>query len=258
MERLYISYPEFKLGEIIDPEEANTNNSDISFKVNEAVDRLNSLLGTGNPDDPDGGFIELTIRGNIVKINPIEPFPADNVEDFLNQLMGRLYSSIVTESGASLIRTPEIEGISGTTVEAQLKALHELITFVEEDGEEEAGALLEQHKASGDHDERYYTKTESDENVSDLTIKVEDAVTAIEVTKDRVDKITEQIAPGEKGVVISKIRVVLEDPVDATTGEIWMIGQEGEETILPDPVEPDEPEEEGEPDPEVPEEEGGG
>lgn len=232
MERLFISYPEFRLGEIIDPEEANTNNADITLKVNQLVDRLNSLLGSGGGED--GGIIEISIRGNIVKINPIEPFPADNVESFLNELMERLRSEEVGSSGASLVGTPAVEGLSGVTVEDQLRALYDLVVRLDEEDKESSGALLEQHKASGDHDHRYYKKSESDEKVKELTTNVNTAL-------ETVTKITEQIAPGTEGVVISKLRVVLEDPVDATTGEIWIIGQPGEETPMVDLTKPEEP-----------------
>jgi len=41
MDYLVVSYPNFVLGQIIDPEEANQNNTDITSKVNEVVDGVN-------------------------------------------------------------------------------------------------------------------------------------------------------------------------------------------------------------------------
>lgn len=240
MERLFIPYPEFKLGEIIDPEETNSNNADIMFKVNQIVDKLNSIFVD---DGGEGGIVDVEIRGNVVKIKPIAPFTSDNVEDFLTELMSRLKSFEEGGSGASLIGSEELEGIDGNNVQAHLKGLYDLV--IELTSDENINAALEQHKSSGDHDERYYKKDEIDGVVEEVDSKlnnfeqrIENIPTDIGTSLEKFEQFIKNIiGEGEDvSLSINTLRVLDEDPPEPKVGEIWMLsyipdleGDSGEE-----------------------------
>lgn len=212
MEKIYLSYPDFKWGETIDPEEIDVNNADIVAKINEVVDMLNSLF-----ENEDGGVVEIELRGSVVKITPIEPFTSDNVEDFLGELITRLRSNIEGVSGASLIGSSEIVGISGSNVQDQLKSLHELVKTIVAEGSTSAELAL--HIKSDDHDERYYTKTEIDTTMDTLDGVLEDVNADLTALDTRLK--TLESKPGGGGMSIIDVRE--SDPIVPIVGQMWMV-----------------------------------
>lgn len=114
MDELQIPYPDFQLGEIIDPEQHDLNNRYIQTKINEFVTFANTLTGSA------GGASTITVA-------PIAPFTSTNVQAVLNDLIARIQATQVGISGSSLVGTPALVKLAGTTVEAQLKALDNLL-----------------------------------------------------------------------------------------------------------------------------------
>ena len=162
MERFEISFPEFRLGDIIDPDEANTNNADISFKLNEIIDALNSLWNDG-----EGGTSIINIRGNVIDIKKIEGFESESVEDFLNELVTKLASTEEGASGASIIGVAPSHDMQGSTVEERFRSLHD-------------------HVESG------------------------------------LQGIMNEVGE-DGGIVVTRLRVLKENPRNPSVGEIWMI-----------------------------------
>lgn len=248
LEKLFLSYPDFKWGETIDPEEVDTNNGEITFKVNQLIDYFNSLIVVEPDDDGDvegepgedgsPGFISINIRGNVVKIRPIAPFDADNVEDYLNKLSERLQSTLIDESGATFIGASEIDGIEGNTVQEQLQAIYTLVKTIVADGATSAELAL--HIKSGDHDERYYKKAEVDEKVEGFTNELElldERVTTstealnlnIDANKSTLLMMDERVKVLEEfGSGGGLIPVLDADPVDPLIGQMWMLMSWGE------------------------------
>ena len=123
--QITIPYNSFLLGEVIDPDHANTNNAEVAYKINQLINKLNSVFvdETGLPTD------FAVIKGSIVEITPIQPFVSDNIEDFLNELTARLISKVAF-SGASLIGSIPITGLTGDTVETQIQSLYTLLDAI--------------------------------------------------------------------------------------------------------------------------------
>lgn len=112
MDELRIPYPDFKLGEVIDPEQHDLNNGYIQIKVNELVDFANLILVNGASEIP---------------IVPPTDFTATNVKVLFDEIIARLKSVTVETSGAKFIGTPALNRITGTDVESQLKFINDLI-----------------------------------------------------------------------------------------------------------------------------------
>ncbi len=73
-----ISFPEFKLNDIIDPDEANANNADI-------VNKTNEIINESNEQDDRISEAEHTIASNINRIVAVEntlPNKADKVDTY--------------------------------------------------------------------------------------------------------------------------------------------------------------------------------
>jgi len=117
---LEISYPNFVLGAIIDPEEVNQNNHEFLTKINSLVTAVNT---------------------NEASITNLTTIKADKtyVDNKFNELAG-----------------------AGRTTETIKSNADNLIN----------------HKTSGDHDARYYTKAEINNTISTLATKSENALKA--------------------------------------------------------------------------------
>ncbi len=62
IDSLIISYPNFTLGAIIDPEQANQNNSDIVNKTNDLIDAVNgNLINFVLGEIPDGTMTDVKL-----------------------------------------------------------------------------------------------------------------------------------------------------------------------------------------------------
>lgn len=202
LQRLVLPYPEFRLGEVISPDEANANNGDIKIKIDEVMDFLSSITTEGED------IAQIHIRGNAVEIVPIAPFASDNIEGALKELIERIRSTVLDASGADLVGSTAIDGIQGLTVQAQLNDLGRLIMNLSTDTV--TSGDFELHKESGDHDHRYFTKTETE---------------TMFYTQEAVDtKLTEfRTELDDETFTASHIEVRDADPVNPSEGRIWLL-----------------------------------
>lgn len=107
---LRIPYPDFKMGDMIDPEQHDMNNLYIQLKVNSIVELCNKITG----EDPSG-----VTGAELMALKPIAPFTETKIQTFLQALINRLQAS-TGATGANLIGTTAKIKLTGTNVEAQL------------------------------------------------------------------------------------------------------------------------------------------
>ena len=113
-----IPYPDFKLHEIIEPDEFDVNNDALSNKINEIVDVVNQVL-----DGVDSG----SSGADLISLTPIAPFASNKLQSFLQEVITRLRSTTSGTSGSEFIGASAITGVTGTTVRAQLASLKTLL-----------------------------------------------------------------------------------------------------------------------------------
>lgn len=111
---LRIPYPDFKMGDLIDPEQHDMNNLYIQNKVNNLVDFVNALTGD-IPGDQTGA--------ELISIKPVPPFTETKLQAFLDALLVRLTSITAPNSGASLIGTAPGTILTGATVAQKFSQL---------------------------------------------------------------------------------------------------------------------------------------
>lgn len=114
IEDLYLPYPDFKLQEIIDPEQFDINNEYTVIKMNEVLSILNQLINSTTDGESGADLVNLT---------PITGFVSIKLQAFLEEIIAKLESS----TGSTIIGTPLNEGVSGTNVNAQLRSLKVLL-----------------------------------------------------------------------------------------------------------------------------------
>lgn len=114
---LQIPYPDFEMGQIIEPDHTDLNNLYIQSKINDVILLINKL--TDSVKDGDSGADKIALT-------PITPFVSTKVQAFLEEVIARLSSTTNGTSGADFIAATAIPGITGTTVMAQLKSLKAL------------------------------------------------------------------------------------------------------------------------------------
>lgn len=114
---LRIPYPDFKLGELIDPEEHDLNNLYIQNKINLLIDFANQVTGE---------LPGKTVGAELMGMKPIPPFTQTKVQAFLETLVSRLQAN-TGSTGASLIGAPALNKLSGLTVEAQFASINTLL-----------------------------------------------------------------------------------------------------------------------------------
>lgn len=113
-----VTYPDFQLGQIINPDEFDVNNADIVIRINQIVDVLNQIT------DGVGGN-----GADIIHIGDILPFTSERLQDFLQQLVNQLRSNEFN-SGARFIGASPIEGVQGVTIQDQIESLNALLISV--------------------------------------------------------------------------------------------------------------------------------
>lgn len=118
MDKLILPYPDFQMGELIDPEQHDTNNLYIEGKINELIDLINKI--TQSVEDGDSG-------ANQIAISPISSYNSSNVQDILEELINRLTTIINGIGGSDYISSVAITGVNGNTVKTQLISLKNLI-----------------------------------------------------------------------------------------------------------------------------------
>lgn len=154
IQSINIPFPDFKLQEIIDPEQFDLNNKSVVDKIAEILVVLNQITESVTNGASGADKISLTA---------ITPFISTKLQSFLEELIDRLSSNTSGASGADFISSMPINGVNGLTVLAQLQSLKTLFDNLQTQVTNNFNAL-NTHKTSGDHDARYYQKSETYSN----------------------------------------------------------------------------------------------
>lgn len=109
-----VSYPDFELDTIINPDEFDVNFADIMIRINQIIDVLNQITDGIGGDGSD-----------IIDIGDVLPFTSPKLQGFLDEFLTRLQSTEV-ESGAKFIGTSFIPDVQGGTVQDVLESLRSL------------------------------------------------------------------------------------------------------------------------------------
>lgn len=115
LNRFNVTYDDFKLDDIINPDEFNINFEDIMIRLNQIIDVLNQITdGIGG----DGA--------EIVHVGEVLPFTSDRLQNLLQELVDQLRSTD-EPSGSDFIGSARIPGLDGNTVQEQLFSLKNMI-----------------------------------------------------------------------------------------------------------------------------------
>ena len=117
-----IPYPDFKLHEIIDPEQFDLNNAELQNKINAVIAVLNQI--TDSIADGSSGADNISLTA-------IQPFISTKLQSFLEEVISRLQSTQDGSSGADFIASTPIPGVTGTTIQAQLKSLKSILDLIQ-------------------------------------------------------------------------------------------------------------------------------
>jgi hypothetical protein len=115
---LVIPYPDFKLNDIIDPDEHDLNNASIVNKINQIRVVVNQITD---------GVAAGQSGADAISLTPIAPFTSNKLQTFLADVITRLRSNTAGTSGSEFIGSPTIGGVSGNTVSSQLISLKALL-----------------------------------------------------------------------------------------------------------------------------------
>lgn len=113
-----IPYPDFKLHEIIDPDQFDLNNAELQDKINAVIAVLNQI--TDSITDGSSGADKISLTA-------IQPFISTKLQAFLEEVIARLQSTQDGLSGADFIASTPISGVKGTTVQQQLESLKSIL-----------------------------------------------------------------------------------------------------------------------------------
>ena len=157
--QVQIPYPDFKLHEIIDPEQFDLNNAELQNKINAVITVLNQI--TDSITDGSSGADKISLTA-------ISPFISTKLQSFLEEVIARLQSTTDGSSGADFIASTSIPGVTGTTVQTQLESLKAILDSIQSQVNNNTSSVaslqgqINTHKTSADHDTRYYTKAQLD------------------------------------------------------------------------------------------------
>lgn len=115
---LVIPFPDFKLNEMIDPEQFDLNNVATVAKVNEIKTLLNAITDSIT----DGGS-----GADKISLTAIAPFASTKLQAYLEEVITKLQSTTATSGGSRFIGSEAITGVTGANVLAQLASLKTLI-----------------------------------------------------------------------------------------------------------------------------------
>lgn len=239
LRQIVLPYPEFKLGEIIDPYEHNANNAEVVQKINQMITVLNSFIN---------GEANTSLSAMAVHMPGVEPIGSTDLESFLRILVQSLRSIEATESGAHFVKSAPIAGVPGETIWEQLSFLSEAITGLKADtgepippegGVEQtlAGQLqriineFSAHKAGGDHDSRYYTKGQIDEILTGGDGEGNQGSSPFLRTDGDFEGTwfgwTIEEIRSFSGTGFGTIEVLSADPINPKVGRIWIVSGQG-------------------------------
>lgn len=112
-----VSYPDFELGQIINPEEFDVNNADIANRLNLVIDVLNQITdGVNSAGQPADGTA-------IIDSGTISPFTSGKLQALLEEIVARLRSTTDSISGADFIGLTPVSGWNSNTVQSQFEEL---------------------------------------------------------------------------------------------------------------------------------------
>lgn len=114
IDELRVPYPDFKMGDLIDPEQHDMNNLYIQSKINDVITIINLLTDSV----ADGGS-----GADQISLTPITGFISTKLQAFLEEVIAYLKSP----NGSNFIGGSPITGVSGTTVHMQLTSLKSLL-----------------------------------------------------------------------------------------------------------------------------------
>lgn len=117
IEDLYLPYPDFKLQEIIDPEQFDINNEYTVIKMNQVLEVLNQIVNSIEDGQSGADLISLT---------PIPGFSSDKLQMFLEDFVQKLN----TVNGSAFIGTPALDGMPGLTVKEQLSQMKGIVDAI--------------------------------------------------------------------------------------------------------------------------------
>jgi hypothetical protein len=169
IQQLVLPYPDFKLQEVIDPEQFDLNNLNTTNKINIILTIINQLLE---------GVTDGTSGADQVSLAPIAPFTSTKLQAFLKEVVNRLRATTDGASGADLIASTLITGVAGNTVQAQLRGLKSIFDALQAQVTANLAALTA-HKTSTDHDYRYYLKSEIDVKTTNLQSQITTNATSV-------------------------------------------------------------------------------
>lgn len=247
LRQIVLPYPDFQLNEIIDPYEHNSNNSEMIIKINEMVTVLNSFIN---------GEANTSLSAMAVSMPGVEPIEGSDLETFLRNLIGLLRATTQDESGAHFVKSAKIEGIAGESIWEQLANVASQVTGLDPNtgepvpGANNLSALVNQlrvdlnnHKTSGDHDVRYFTKTDMDNLIKGRKVYDPDTGQLVD-TPTGSNKAylpqdgnllgtwegwTVEQMRSQTGTGFGTIEVLDADPVNPAVGRIWIISGQGED-----------------------------
>jgi len=162
-----VSYPDFKVGDIIQPDELDVNFSDIAIRINQIIDVVNHItdgLITTNED----GTVTDSSGADIIDINAISRFTSPKLQAFLQEVIDQLESN-AEFSGAHFIGSFPIPGVVGDTVYEQLVSFKTLLDDLKTELENEVTRL------DGRVDETNEHLDQTDLNVANLTTRMNNA-----------------------------------------------------------------------------------
>lgn len=117
IEYTVIPYPDFKLHEIIEPDEFDFNNESFIKKIDQVIRVINQMTDGIGPGSSGADVINLTA---------IAPFTSTKLQTFLEEVISTL-RSIDANKGSAFIGSQTIPGVTGSTVFAQLTSLKAIL-----------------------------------------------------------------------------------------------------------------------------------
>lgn len=136
-----VPYPDFKLLDVIEPDQFDLNNSTLVEKINVMLAVLNQITD---------GVTDGTSGADAVSLTTIDVFTSTKLQSLLEEVITRLKATTDNASGADYIGATAIPELSGTTVQAQLESLKEFFTHYRKTVDEDA-LLAQKTPLTGDH-----------------------------------------------------------------------------------------------------------
>lgn len=119
---IIIPYPDFIMGEMIDPEQFDLNNQYIVEKIDETIGLLNKLTDGAGGESGAGS----------INMNPIAPLLSVTLQSYLEEF-NLLLTTGEDNKGSDFIGSKPIAGVTGNTVLKQLTSLKSIFDTLKTD-----------------------------------------------------------------------------------------------------------------------------